>query len=97
MKKTLAMAFKSMPNGLRITIPPIIRFLTNIHVGDYVKIWITDDQVIHMKRAEDSNETVDENKIHSVDSIVELLNQMSTEDKVKVIKSIAPPCFVGGV
>lgn len=97
MTKTLAKTFKVMPGNARITFPPTIRFFSDIKEGDLVKVWITDDSTIHIKKITECDGCTDIKPIVSVDSIVELLNDMSNEDKVKVIKGITPPCFVGGL
>lgn len=96
MTKTLAKTFKVMPSNARITFPPVIRFFSDIKEGDLVKVWITDDNTVHIKKVTECDGCIDTKPIVSVDSIVELLNELSNEDKVKVIKGITQPCFVGG-
>lgn len=96
MAKILAKAFKVMPSNSRITLPPRVRSECDIREGDLVKVWITDDEVVHIKKVVDCDGCADRNSSVSVNSIVGLLNGMSDEDKVKIIKGITPPCFVGG-
>lgn len=91
--KTLAKSYKQMPGNARITFPPIVRFFSDIKEGDYLKIWITDDQIIHIQKLTENNSHFENKSSVSVDSIVELLNSMSSDDKIRVIQGIAPPCF----
>lgn len=96
MAKVLEKAFKVMPSNSRITLPPRVRRVCDIHEGELVKVWITDDLTVHIKKVTDCEGCNDYKSSVSVDSIVGLLNDMSDEDKVKIIKGITPPCFVGG-
>ncbi|MGN0246731.1 MAG: hypothetical protein ACI4DK_12325 [Lachnospiraceae bacterium] len=96
MTKTLAKTFDIMPSNFKIILPPTLRFFSGITEGSLVKMWITDDNIIHIQKVTECDEASDFKSSVSVESIVELLDDMSNDDKVKVIKSIAPSCFFGG-
>lgn len=97
MKNILAKTFKMMPSSSRLTIPPVVRFFSDIKEGDMIKVWITDDHTIHIRKVRECDGCIENKTSVSVDSIVELLNTMSSDDKVRVIQGITPPCFEGGI